>query len=137
MSTVNLQLFKLVLEKAEEPEIKLSTPAGSWKKQESSRKTSISALLTMPKPLTVWITINCGRINIPEQQCIKQCCTREYQIAGLINRNGIRACLTEQVQHRADVTAHRQYTRLRQFRYELLLCWKNELLILGRSNKSR
>ena len=41
------------LEKAEEPEIKLPTSAGSWKKQESSRKTSISALLTMPKPLTV------------------------------------------------------------------------------------
>ena len=45
--------IKLVLEKAEEPEIKLPTSAGSWKKQESSRKTSISALLTMPKPLTV------------------------------------------------------------------------------------
>ena len=49
------------LEKAEEPEIKLPTSAGSWKKQESSRKTSISALLTMPKLLTVWITINCGK----------------------------------------------------------------------------
>ena len=48
-------------EKAEEPEIKLPTSAGSWKKQESSRKTSISALLTMPKPLTVWIAINCGK----------------------------------------------------------------------------
>ena len=46
--------------KAEEPEIKLPTSAGSWKKQESSRKASISALLTIPKPLTVWITINCG-----------------------------------------------------------------------------
>ena len=46
-------MFKLVLEKAEEPEIKLPTSAGSWKKQESSRKTSISTLLTMPKPLTV------------------------------------------------------------------------------------
>ena len=55
---------------AEEPEIKLptsagswkkQTSAGSWKKQESSRKTSISALLTMPKPLTMWITINCGK----------------------------------------------------------------------------
>ena len=43
-------------------EIKLPTSAGSWKKQESSRKTSISALLTRPKPLTVWITINCGKI---------------------------------------------------------------------------
>ena len=53
--------FKLVLEKAEEPETKLPTSAGSWKKQESSRKISISALLTMPKPLTVWITINCGK----------------------------------------------------------------------------
>ena len=45
----------------EEPEINLSTSAGSSKKQESSRKTCISALLTMPKPLTVWITINCGK----------------------------------------------------------------------------
>ena len=51
--TVNFQMFKLVLAKAEEPEIKLPTFAVSWKKQESSRKTSISALLTMPKPLTV------------------------------------------------------------------------------------
>ena len=51
-------MFMLVFEKAEEPEIKLPTSAGSWKKQESSRKTSISASLTMPKPLTVWITIN-------------------------------------------------------------------------------
>ena len=55
-------MFKLVLEKAEEPEIKLPTSSGSWKKQESYRKTSISALLTMPKPLTMWITINCGKI---------------------------------------------------------------------------
>ena len=54
------QMFKLVLEKAEESEIKLPTSAGSSKKQESSRKTSTSALLTMPKPLTVWITTNCG-----------------------------------------------------------------------------
>ena len=58
---MNFQMFKLVLEKAEKPEIKLPTSAGSWKKQESSRKTSISALLTMPKPLTVWITIKCGK----------------------------------------------------------------------------
>ena len=55
-------MFKLVLEKAEEPDIKLPTSAGSWKKPESSRKTSLSALLTMPKHLTVWITINCGKI---------------------------------------------------------------------------
>ena len=54
-------MFKLVLEKAEESEIKLPTSAGSLKNQESSRKTSISALLTMPKPLTVWITTNCRK----------------------------------------------------------------------------
>ena len=66
---MNFQMFKLVLEKADEPEIKLPTSIGSSKKQESSRKTSISDLLTMPKPLTVWITTNCGK-------CFKR---REYQ----------------------------------------------------------
>ena len=59
--TMSFQMFKLDLEKTEEPEIKLPTSAGSSKKQRSSRKTSISVLLTMPKPLTVWITINCGK----------------------------------------------------------------------------
>ena len=48
-------------EKVEEPEIKLPTSTGSWKKQETSRKIPISALLTMPEPLSVWITINCGK----------------------------------------------------------------------------
>ena len=68
---MNFQKFKLVLEKAEEPEIKLPTSAGSSKKQESSRKTSLSALLTMPKPLTVWITINwkiLKEMGIPDHQ---------------------------------------------------------------------
>ena len=51
-------MFKLDLEKAEEPEIKLPTSAELSKKQESSRRTSISALLTTPNPLTVWITTN-------------------------------------------------------------------------------
>ena len=55
---MNFQIFKLVLEKAEEPRIKLPTSVGSSKKQESSRKTSTSGLLTTPKPLTVWLTIN-------------------------------------------------------------------------------
>ena len=54
-------MFKLDLEKAEEPEIKLPTSVESLKKQESSRKTSTSALLITPKPLTVWITTNCGK----------------------------------------------------------------------------
>ena len=56
--TLNFQMFKLVLEKAE---IKLPTFPESLKKQESTRKTSISALLTMPKPLTMLVTINCGK----------------------------------------------------------------------------
>ena len=59
---MNFLMFKVILEKAEEPEIKLPTSAGSWKKQGNSIKTSISASLTMPKPLTVWITTNCGKI---------------------------------------------------------------------------
>ena len=58
---MNFQMFKLDLEKAEESGIKLLTSVGSSKNQKSSRKTSTSALLTMPKPLTVWITTNCGK----------------------------------------------------------------------------
>ena len=54
-------MFKMVLEKAEEQEIKFLASDGSSKKQESSRKTSTSALLTMPKPWTVWITANCEK----------------------------------------------------------------------------
>ena len=54
-------MSKLDLEKAEEPEIKLPKSSGSQKKEESSRETSTFALLTMPKPLTVWITTNCGK----------------------------------------------------------------------------
>ena len=56
--TENFQMFKLNLEKAEEPEMKLPISVGSSKKQESSGKTSTFALLTMPKPLTVWIITN-------------------------------------------------------------------------------
>ena len=60
---VNRELpdIQLVIEKAEESEIKFPTSAGSSKKQTNSRKTSTSALLTVPKPLTVWITTNCGQ----------------------------------------------------------------------------
>ena len=62
-------MFKLDLEKAEEPEIKLPTSVGKSKKEESSRKTSIFTLLTTPKPLTVWIKTNCGKfleMGIPD-----------------------------------------------------------------------
>ena len=58
---MNFHMFKLDLEKAKEPEIKLPTSVGSLKKPESSRKTSTSVLLTVPKSLTVWITTNCGK----------------------------------------------------------------------------
>ena len=58
---MNFQMFRLDLEKAEEPEIKFQTSIESQEKQESSRKTSTSALLTMPKPLTVWITKKYGK----------------------------------------------------------------------------
>ena len=61
MWTVNFQMLKLDLEKAEEPEIKLPASTGTSKKWESSRKTFTSASLTMLKPLTVWITKNCGK----------------------------------------------------------------------------
>ena len=60
MWTMNFQMFKLDLEKAKEPENELPISIGSLKKQESSRKTSTSVLLTTPKPLTVWIT-KCGK----------------------------------------------------------------------------
>ena len=61
MWTENFQMFKLDLEKVEEPEIKLPTFIASAKRQESSRKSPTSALLIMPKPLTVWITTNSGK----------------------------------------------------------------------------
>ena len=70
-------MFKLDLEKTEEPEIKLPTSIGLSKKQESSRKTSTSALLPMPKPLTVWITTRLWKIledmgipNLPPEKCV-------------------------------------------------------------------
>ena len=55
-----LPMFKVDLEKVEEPEIKLPTSVGTSKKQKNTRKTSTSALLITPKPLTLWITTNCG-----------------------------------------------------------------------------
>ena len=61
--TMNFLMFKLVLEKAEEAEIKLPTSIQSLKKWESSRKISVSALLTMPKSLTVWITTKCRKFS--------------------------------------------------------------------------
>ena len=78
-STMNSQMFKLDLEKAEEPEIKFPTSIGLLKKQEHSRETSTSALLTMPKPLSVWITRNCGKLldrntRLPELPPEKSVC---------------------------------------------------------------
>ena len=59
--SVNFQMFKPVLQKAEEPEIKLPTSAGSLKKQESSRKNTYFCFIDYAKPLTVWTTTNCGK----------------------------------------------------------------------------
>ena len=79
-------MFKLDLKKAEKPETKLPTSVGSLKKQESSRKTPTSALLTMPKPLTVWITTNCGKffkrwgtrpLHLPPEKSV--CRSRSYR----------------------------------------------------------
>ena len=76
MWTENSQMYKLDLEKAEEPETKLSTSTRSEKKQENFRKTSTSASLTMLKPLTVWITTNCGNfleMGIPDHHtCLRE-----------------------------------------------------------------
>ena len=88
---MNFQMFKLDLEKAEEPEIKLPTSSGSSKNQESSRKTSTSALLTTPKPLVMWITTNwkiLKEIRIPDHfTCIlKNLCAG--QEATLRTRHG-------------------------------------------------
>ena len=77
---MNFQIFELDLEKAEEPEIKLPTSAGSWKKQESARKTSILALLTTPKPLmygpqqTVENSLKDGNTRPPDLLCEKSVC---------------------------------------------------------------
>ena len=79
-------MFKLVLEKAEEPEVKLPTFDASSKMQENSRKTSISALLTMPKPLTVWITITVenserdGNTRPPDLPPEKSLCGQEATV---------------------------------------------------------
>ena len=61
------QMYKLDLEKAEEPEIKLPTSAGSWRKQRNFRKASTSALLTTLRPYTVWITTNCGKFLMRQE----------------------------------------------------------------------
>ena len=73
-------MFKLNLEKAEEPEIKLPTSVGSYKKQENSRKTSAS--LTMLNPLTVWITANCGKFfkRWEYQITLPACCETCMQV---------------------------------------------------------
>ena len=93
MWTVNFQMFK-VLEKAEEPEIKLPTSAGSSKKQEFP-KNIYFCLMTMPKPLTVWITTNCGKffeMGIPDHFT---CLLRNLyagQEATITTRHGITDC---------------------------------------------
>ena len=73
---MKFQMFRLDLEKAEEPEIKMPISVGSSKNQESSRKTSISALLTMPKPVTMWNTTNLKILKEKETQDHLTCLMR-------------------------------------------------------------
>ena len=79
-------MFKLVLEKAEESEIKLPTSAGSWKRKRVPEK-PISALLTMPKPLTLWITINCGKLV--HQGCILSLCLCNFYAEYIMRNTGL------------------------------------------------
>ena len=86
---MNFQTFKLDLEKAEEPEIKLTTSTGSSKKQESSRKTPTFALLTTPKLLTVWITTNwkiLKEMGIPDH--LTYLLSNLYAVQEVTPRNG-------------------------------------------------
>ena len=83
---MNSQMFELDLEKAEVPEIKLPTSVGSSKKQESSRKTS--ALLTMLKPLTVWITTNWKILKLKKRQLESD---REQQTGSKLGKEDIKA----------------------------------------------
>ena len=124
-------MFKLDLEKAEEPEIKLPTSAGSSKKQESSRKTSISALLTMPKPLIVWITINCGKLlemGVPEHLT---CLLRNlYAGQEATVRTGYRTTDWSQIRKevRQGCLLHPAYLPYMQSTsYEMLGCMKHKL----------
>ena len=87
---MNCQMFTLDLEMAQEPDIKLSMSFGSYKRQEGSRKTGISTLLTMPKSFTVWITTNCGKLlRVPwtarrSNQSILKGISPEYSLEGLM-----------------------------------------------------
>ena len=102
-------MFKLDLEKADEPEIKLPTFGRSSKKQESSRKTSTSALLTMPKPLTVWITTNCGKFfkrwEYQKQQLEQD---REQQTGSKLGKEYVKAvyCYNAYLTQSACVLSH-------------------------------
>ena len=122
MWTMNFQMFKLVLEKAEESEIKLPISAGSLKKQESSRQTSISALFTMPKPLTVWITINCGKFfkNFEEFQNLA---------LPFFGMSGYLTCLLR------NLYAGQEATVINQQRQCVTISYMDNWLIIVKTNK--
>ena len=84
----------LDLEKAEEPEIKLPASVGSWKKQKSSRKTTTSAVLTMPKPLTVWITTNS---KIPKEMGIPDHLTASWEICMQVRKQQLELDMEQQI----------------------------------------
>ena len=126
---MNFQKFKLDLEKAEEPEIKLPTFVGSSRKQESSRKTSISALLTMPKPLTVGITTNwkiLKEMGIPDHLT---CLLRNlYAGQGAIVRTGTTDFFKLGTEYFRTVYCHPAYLTYIQSTLCEMLDWMNHKL---------
>ena len=125
-------MFKLNLKKVEEPEIKLPTSFGSSKKQESSRKTSTSALLTMPKPLTVWIITTCGKFlkRWKDQTILPACCETCMQV----KKQQLEADIEQQTgsklgrEHVKTVYCHLTYlTSVQSTSYEMLGWMKHKL----------
>ena len=127
---MNFQMFKLVLKKAEEPEIKLPTSVGSLKKQESSRKTSTSALLPMPKPLTVWITTNW---KILQEMGIPDHCSASWEICMQVKKQLLELDLKQQTCSKSGkdyvkaVYCHPAYlTYMQSTSWEILDCMKHK-----------
>ena len=124
-------MFKLDLEKAEEPEIKLPTSTGSWKKQESSRKASISALLTMTKPFIVWIRINwkfLKEMGIPDHLTCLLRNLYEGQEATVRTGHGTTVCFKLAKEYIRAVYCHPAYLTSMQSTSGEMLGWRKHKL---------
>ena len=138
MWTVNFQMFKLDLEKAEEPEIKLPISIGSSKKQESSRKTTTFALLATPKPLTVWITTNWGKFL--KRWEYQTTCPASWEICMQVRKQPLELDMEQQIGSKSEkeyikaVYCHSAYLTYMQSTSWEMLAWmkhKLELRLLG------